>query len=189
MELRYKIVVPPAGFVLTLAEIKEALKVSTTDEDYLIQTYLAAATEQVEQRLSVCLLTQTIDQYFDRFPTSKRFLELARGPMQSVTAVTYTDANGNLLTWNSSLYATDTISRKPRIGPKQLQTWPLVEQNLNAVKVRFVAGYGGRNSVPAQFKHLILTIIGDWYQHRDNPVQERKTRADYLIRRLKLTSV
>lgn len=187
MALVYKIATPPAGEPLTVAEIREVLKLTTTDEDYFIQTLIVAAREFVEKRLSVALMTQTIECYLDRFPTKANPVELSRGPANNVVSVTY-NQSGSQETWPADRYEIDTVYRKPRLAPVWGETWPLVREGINSIKITYVAGYGGRNSVPRIYKQLIQTIVVDWFQNRENPPHERKTRADYLVKRLKLIS-
>jgi uncharacterized phiE125 gp8 family phage protein len=63
----------------------------------------------------------------------------------------------------------DLKSEPGRVEPAYGLSWPDTLDTLNAVVVRFVAGYGGdETKVPEGIKRGFLLRIGDLYEHRES---------------------
>jgi uncharacterized phiE125 gp8 family phage protein len=142
----------------------EAPSTNTADDPYLT-ILIKAARQHAEQELNRYLITQTVDAYFDEFPESFKL-----PPLQSVTAITYVDTNGTEQTLATDQYTVDSASIPARITPAYNVTWPSTREQTNAVKVRFVAGYGTASDVPGCIKHWMLMRIKTLYDTRDQTV-------------------
>ena len=116
-----------------------------------------------EQVLNRYLITQTVDAYFDSFPDVIKL-----PPLQSVSAITYLDTAGAEQTLAADQYTVDAVSIPARITPAYGVTWPSTYEQTNAVKVRFVAGYGDASDVPANIKNWMLMRIKTLYETRDH---------------------
>lgn len=149
----------PAATPVSLGEAKSHLRVGD-DEDALIQLYLDAAVAHLdgaEGILGRCLVTQTWDWTFDAFAQS---LTVPLPTLQSVTSITYRDADG----------ATQTLSTDDyRVSGQSIHVRdiPGTDGEPGAVTVRFVAGYGNAAAVPAAIKAAILLLVGDAYANRE----------------------
>jgi hypothetical protein len=51
-------------------------------------------------------------------------------------------------------------------------SWPTTRDQINAVIVTFVAGYGAASAVPQYAKTAVKHLIGLWYLHRE-PDEEK----------------
>lgn len=167
---------------ITESDVWDHLRVNLTgspaqpvDKDY-IATLISAATAYLDGRdgiLSRCLVTQTWDYTLDEFPIVD-FIRLPLAPVQSITSIKYTDADGIEQTLSDTKYrlSADTDWR-PRIDLDYDAAWPGTRNVLDAVTVRFVAGYASGNSpedasaVPAAIKAAMKLLIGHWYEHRE----------------------
>jgi uncharacterized phiE125 gp8 family phage protein len=97
---------------------------------------------------------------------------LPKPPIASITSVTYVDTDGATQTWSSALYQTDLPSgptaEPARILPAYNESYPSTRAQMNAVTVRFVAGYGVDGSyVPEDIKLGMHMLIGHWYEQRE----------------------
>lgn len=165
-----RVVTAPAQEPLTLAQAKEHLRVDIADDDVLIGSLIRATRELLESELGRAFITQTLDYALDAFPKSGPLL-LPRGPIQSVTSVSYIDSAGATQVWGSSNYLVDLYSSPPRITPAHAKTWPTLQDRIAAVTVRFVAGYGlGPATVPGPIAHAMLLLIGHYYEHREQVI-------------------
>ncbi len=172
------LVTAPSVEPVTLAEVKEHLRVDTTDEDTLIATLITAAVDYVSGRNGYTgrvLVQQTWDCYLDKFPENNGKIELPLPPVQSVTSITYQDENGATQTLATSVYSVNTTSEPAQIVVKQDQEWPDTYLAWDAVKIRFVAGYAPTNDgsptdfasgVPAAIKAAIFLAVADLYENR-----------------------
>jgi uncharacterized phiE125 gp8 family phage protein len=177
-----QIVTPPASEPLTLAEVKEFLRVDHSDDDATLAIFITAARQLCESYTRMALLPTTFEEYFDDFPqytgTFKDEIRLSRSPVSAVTYVKYIDGNETTITANAADYKIDTISRPARISPDN--GWFGTYETINAVFVRYVAGFADAASVPAPLKHGIMLVIGDMYENRTDSVKRLPTASEYL---------
>ena len=90
-------------------------------------------------------------------------------PLQTVDSIKYYDATtGVLTTLDPSLYIVDVYSEPGRIVPAVGTSWPATLNRINAVEVRFTAGYGADGSfVPSGIKDWLLMMAGTLYENRE----------------------
>lgn len=137
--------------------------------------------------LGRALVQQTWDLKLDRFPRNRdsgydvpyfvrNAIRVPLPPLQSVTSITYIDPAGDEQTLSDTLYTVDTSSEPGRITPAYGQCWPQTQEVMNAVTVRFVAGYDvdsptdyGAN-VPGPIKSAIKLLVSEMYQNRGETV-------------------
>jgi len=163
----YSVVTEPTEEPLTVAEIKEHLRVSVTTDDDLIGYYITVARQVVEQRTWRTLVTTTYDYYLQDWPSGD-VIDLPRPPLASVTSLKYTDSDGTETTWDSSNYHTDAVSTPGRLVLQYGKSWPTATlQTSNPIVVRFVAGYGTGSSVPQWAKQTIRFLASHYYENRE----------------------
>jgi uncharacterized phiE125 gp8 family phage protein len=164
------LVTAPALEPVSLAEAKVHLRVTVADEDALIDGLIRAAREYVETFTHRALITQTWDLKLDRFPSDA--IRLPHAPLVSVTSVSYLDTAGATQTWSASLYTVDAPSgpkaRSGQIVPAYGESFPSTRGVVNAVTVRFLAGYGATaaaavTAVPASLKAAIKILVATWF--------------------------
>lgn len=164
--------VAPVSEPVSLSEAKVHLRVSAdqTDEDSLISALIKAAREYAESFTGRAIRTQTWDLKLDAFPCDE--IVLPYPPVTSVTSITYVDTAGSTQTWDSSLYQTSLPSGpdagKARIWPAYGQYFPQTRCQMDAVTVRFVAGYATVSAVPESIKAAVKLLIGHWYMNREH---------------------
>ena len=150
---------------------KRFLRVEIPDDDILIQSFISAARQYIENKLDRTLLNTTWRLTLDDFPDGNGGILLPRPPLSSATtnlSVTYLDANGNSTTYASSNYQVDVYSEPGRIYPGYGLTWPDARDVPNAVTVQFVAGYGATyGTVPAGIRAYMLRVIAEMYENRE----------------------
>lgn len=154
---------------VSLALVKDHLRISSTDDDALIEAVLIpSARNAIEAFLSRALITRTYRGYLDTFPTDSA-IKVLRPPLSSVTHVKYYDSTGVQQTLSTSVYQVDTIKQPGRIGLKSGQTWPDTEEDkFNAVEIEFVAGYGANaTTVPAPIVQGVLMTVGHFYEYKE----------------------
>lgn len=160
--MRHIVATPPATEPVSLADMRLHLGITQATEtgrDAIITARIIAARQWVEQQTGLALITQTLNGWDGSFPHCGGAVDL-KGPLQSVTGVTYTDANGQPQTLNPTLYQVDTVVG--RIMPAYNQSWPDVRKSFNAVKIVYVAGYGNAAAIPQAIKEAIMFIVGQW---------------------------
>lgn len=159
------LVTAPTVEPLTIAEAKAHLRVTSTDEDALITALIVAAREHAERFTRRALITQTWDLTLDSFPAE---IVVPFPKLQSVTSITYVDSNGASQTLLTTEYTVDTKSEPGRVVEAYDKAWPSTRDVINAVTVRFVAGYGLAAAVPSSIKQGMLMHIGHMYANRES---------------------
>jgi len=176
----YSLVTAATEYPVSLADAKLHLRVDIDEDDDLITALIGAATEHVEAATGRALVTRTVDFYAPSFPCNSGEIELPLSPVSSVTNLIFTDSAATAHTWTVSgtnllnelgtINAhVDLVNAPPRLVLAYSQVWPSnVLKTANALKVRFVAGYGAATTVPLWAKQAMLLLIGTWYMQRES---------------------
>lgn len=163
-----KLITAPAAEPLSLAEAKLHLRVDHADEDTLITALIVAARGCAEHETGRALVTQTWELVLDAFPEA---FVLRKPPIASVTSVKYIDpATGAEQTLDLADTLLDEISEPGYLVPAYGKAWPEARATANAVRVRYVCGYGNAAAVPAAIKQWMLLAIGTMYEQRGTAV-------------------
>lgn len=136
---------------------------TNTTGDPLLNMLVQAARQHAETYLKRALITQTVDLHLDKFPC----WEIKLPPLQTVSAITYFDSNGVEQTLAADQYLVDSTTQPARITPAFGLVWPATQYRNNAVKIRFIAGYGAASAVPACVKNWMLVRIKTLWDQRD----------------------
>jgi len=153
-----KLITPVNPEPVTLAEVKQSLRVTHNVDDAMLAGYIASAREFIERRIQSKIGTQTWDFVIDAFPTYE--IKLPFGPVQSVTHIKYDDSEGFEVTVNPTTYQLDNTSWRPWVFTNV--GWPTAMDTFNAVRVRFVAGYA--DMAPAQsLRAAIILKVKELY--------------------------
>lgn len=142
---------------------------TNTTGDPLLNMLITAARQHAETYLKRKLITQTLDLHLDRFPCWTLKMPM---PIQSVSAITYFDSNGVEQTLAADQYLVDSTTEPARIQPAPNLVWPVTQYRNNAVKVRFVAGYGAASAVPACIKHWMAVRVKTVWDQRDQNTKQ-----------------
>lgn len=161
------VITPPSIEPVSLADAKTHLRVNFTDDDNYISGLITTARVRAEAFLSRTLITTTYDLYFDKFPSGSS-IALRQPPIQSVTSVKYTDRNGVVrqLTENVD-YVVDERNDPGWVLLAENASWPETKETVNAVVIRYVAGYGAAaSSVDQRVVLAIKHLVTLWYESR-----------------------
>lgn len=161
-----KLITAPTTYPVTLAEAKLHARVDLADDDALITALIVAATEMCEQKIGRAIMTQTWQLTLDAFPEA---FELTRVPVQSIASLTYVDLAGATQTLASNLYSLDSADEfgLAYVVPAYNGQWPDTRDQINAVKVQYVAGYANAAAVPQSIKQWILLTVATMYSNRE----------------------
>lgn len=157
-----KVITPPAA-VLTLEQLRRHCKIdpptSANDADTDLSAALAGAHAFAQHYCGISIGSQTLELALDEFPTGG--IQLLRGPVTSITSVTYVDTAGATQTLDSSAYSLDDYSTPQWLLPAAGTEWPATYEAANAVKVRYVAGAATLDGAVAQALRLLTGLYFD----------------------------
>lgn len=159
---------------ITTAEAKAHLRVTSADEDAVIDRFIVTAREWVETRSGHILVQREMTQAFNAWAP---FLELFYRPIVDVTEIAYTDANDAPQTLAGYAQTTD---RYPfRIYPDEQ---PSIADN-SSIVATFTAGYAAGEE-PQLLIQAMLVLIAGMYDNRGSIPQDTADTAAALCDKL-----
>lgn len=163
------LITPPAVEPVSLAEARLQCRIDAdnTAEDTLLAIYITAARNMAEHELQRVLIDQTWELRLDAFPAAE--ISLGKAGVRSITSVEYVNAAGTLQALDSAAYVLDATTSPGWLLPADGTTWPATTDVANAVRVRFVVGYGDSASlVPENIRTWILLTTATLYKQRES---------------------
>lgn len=160
-----RIILPPATTPVSLVEAKAHLNVDHTDDDTLITAMIESATAHCDGPtgfLGRAIVEQTWELVLDEFPANE--IKIPLPPLIAVQSVKYDDTAGVEQTVNVTDYTVDDVTEPGWVLPEASGLWPATFDGINAVRIRFRAGY---TTIPADIKAAILLYIGSLYGNRE----------------------
>jgi len=129
----------------------------------------------VEDVTGRALITQTWEMKMDGFMTR---INVPRPPLQSVSSVSYQDESNSPQTLDSSNYTVDSNTEPGRLVESATGNYPSTYDDINAVTITFIAGYGDNPSdVPEHFKQMIKLRIEQLFDMTFGPYGEALDNA------------
>lgn len=185
----------PNAPVVSLADMKDHLRVSTSDHDTYIETLTAAAVAMLDGRDGILnrairpqtwqisspvtpYLVGTISPFEDDHISYRQAWRLPLPPTISVDTIAYTDVNDSDQVWSADNYRViDGGDRGDLIVPNEDADWPDVSDHPQADNIRiiFQAGYVSYESpssdgVPHPIRAAVMLMVKQWY---DCPMSDR----------------
>jgi hypothetical protein len=104
-------------------------------------------------------------------PNSTGVIDIPLPPLQSITAVQYTDFSGATQTFPTESYGV-SLGTPARIQPAYSHIWPISRPTIDSVQIIYVCGYGDTAAaVPDPVKSAMKLLIGTWYENRESIAQ------------------
>lgn len=153
-----ELVTPASTYPVSVAEAVRFCRAEDTGNDDLIGSFIAPATQAVEEFIGHSIMTQVWRLHRDAFADE---MELPRGPVTAVAAVNYLDEAGAEQVLATSVYALDLVSSPPRVVRTAGASWPATDDAVNAVWIDYTAGYA---TLPAPIRHAVLATILQWFE-------------------------
>lgn len=177
----------PTVYPVTLAEVKAHCVIEHSDDDALLYTYIAAATQYAEKFTGRDLVQRTWSYQFDQFPSGIKSICLPKFPVLSISSITYNDVSQspNLQTLATTVYGLDKGGHTALAYLKYNQSWPSYTLMHNGITVTFVSGYEGlgspqdlRGNIPEDIRGAIRLIVGDMWMHRESRLEMQTYQND-----------
>ena len=154
----------PATQSITVSALNEHARIDVSDEDTLAANLIIAAELAAEVFCTSKFVTQTWDQYFDRFTDP---LVLAFPPLDTVSYVHYIDADGVEQTLSTDVWEQAAVLGAGIVRLKYDQSWPDARAHPDSVIVRFSCGYGAAASVPQAIRQAIAIHAAHFFEFRE----------------------
>lgn len=159
-------IVPPLVEPVTLAEVKQNLKVETEDEDALLARLITVARQRCEHYTGRVMNAQQWRLTLDQWPGW--IVDLPFPPLLAVTSVQTYGSDDVASPMASGLYAVDTAVSPGRIIRRSASAWPAPGRSYNGIEITYQAGYGPSwNDVPEALRQGMLLLIAGLYEQRE----------------------
>ena len=157
-----KLITPPAVEPLTPADVRTRLGLGASVTDDMLTPLIKAARQSLDGPdgyLGRALITQTWDLLYDTWPAEAIAIPLP--PLQAIVEFTYIDGAGDEQIIAASNYTVDIQINRGWLVYASSFSAPAIMDTINAVKVRFRAGYGDAGSdVPEPIRQAMVLNVG-----------------------------
>lgn len=157
-----RVVTAPTAQAVLLSDVEDHVRADLSAESNLVEIYIKAVTSKAESYLKRSICTQTLELAIDEFPASK--MKLPAGQVQSITSITYLDADGNEQTVDPEIYR---ITSSDYLLLAYDKSWPSYRSEQESITITYVAGYGATADIPAEIKAWILLNVATLYENRE----------------------
>jgi len=170
---RYRVTTPNSNLAVSLADVKEWLKIDITDDDALITSLIKAATLEIEKYIRRELLEKTFVLFLDTFAESffiyrrSRNILVKRSRLTSVLSIQFF-IDTVLTVFDDTLYDFTIDEQYSSIYLINKNTiWPTTDIRKQAVQISFIAGYGDDDTfIPEDLKLALKMLIAFLYENR-----------------------
>lgn len=169
----YDVTVNPSIEPVTLAEAKAFLKVTTSDDDNIINILISAARRHGEKYCNRVFVNTTIECFFSNLDTSNcepfPFIHVRRAPLFSISSVELYDAGSYNATTD---YLVKNNSGFPRLIFENGATFETFGVTY-PIKATIVFGYGTLTTdIPEDIRTAILCHVNFLYENRGDVIAE-----------------
>jgi uncharacterized phiE125 gp8 family phage protein len=159
-----RLVTPPSGSVVSLAEAKAHARIFFDEDDAEISALIEAAVDRLDGYdgvLGRCLLSQEWKQGFSGWGS----LRLPFPDVDAV-AVSYLDADGIEQTVSDDLYGLNEDHLSAYIKFARDFTAPPLADTDFPVTVTMTVGYGDADDIPQMLKLAVMNLAVEFYENR-----------------------
>ncbi len=161
----------PPDWPVLADDLKRHVQIDHDEDDLLLTFgaggYLAAAVENVESRGQISLMYQKRKQVLDELP-SDRSVHINRGPLISVTSITYLDGNDAEQTLDPSYYRALAAGRGSCVYFKGSTDGITVASGPGVVTINCICGMGDQaDKIPAAWRQIVAELAAYFYERRD----------------------
>ena len=175
--MEYKLVTAATTYPVSVADAKTYCRVSHSNHDTLIEGLIKSATQQFENRSNLAIMPQTWKLSLNQSEVVER-IEIAKYPILGIVSVNYYDDDNTLQSLtNSQRDYISFINGRP--CSLILDEVPEVYDRDNAMEITFLAGF---DDVPSDIEDALKMTVYRMYNHPDDPVTDRFSFVDRVIR-------
>lgn len=156
--------------LFSVGELRAWLRIDDSSDDVLLVDLLRVATERLDGRDGDLGIQLASCEYELSRAGFARTMSLEIGNVASIVSVTYRDPAGQTQTDPLANWQLDDSHDQPtaKLWHVADRAFPAVADASDAVKVRFVAGYGTPAQVPAPIRHAVRLHVAAMYDTRES---------------------
>lgn len=152
---------------VSVEDCKKDIKIEDLPEDELLGDYIEAACALVGGKDGIVGKILTSETWDLKLCSARGCVVLPISPVQSIVSIEYFDSTNTLRQLNVNDFDLYGNEDSAFIEPKTGVSWPSVFPRRDALKIRFVAGFGAAADVPKNITRAIRLIVAHWYTNRE----------------------
>ncbi|MDH6265532.1 putative phiE125 gp8 family phage protein [Rhizobium sp. SG_E_25_P2] len=173
--LAAKVTTPPSGEPVSLAQVRQRLRIDATDDDNDIESMIREARDHVERYCNLRLSPQVMELQCDSFGDFNR---ISVSPIRGLGAISYIDATGLEQTLSSDVYELiSPMDLEFAITLRRLRAWPQIESG-SRITVVVNAGF---SDVPPAIRSAIYLHVAAGFEKREDAPDQGATTFDRLL--------
>jgi uncharacterized phiE125 gp8 family phage protein len=162
--MRINRVLKPVGLAIPLQEVKDMLRITSTQDDAMLTNLINSAVDIIQQKTWVCAQNSDYLGKMDDYPKDSYVEILQYTPVTEITSVKYYDVDGTLITMTENTdYYVEIDGEYPRIYFEEQPS--LRDRKYNNIEIAFKAGYLTRFTMPDYVHTMICLIVKDQYDN------------------------
>lgn len=164
-----RVVTQPTYLPVTMAEARQWCRIDAdiTAHDWDLTLLIRAMTKFAENLTGRSFVQRELELILDCFPC--RVIELPYPPLVSVSSISYLDGDGatQTLEGSPSQFQVSTSREPGHVRPLYLESWPSTRSELEAVKIRYIAGYASFSALPPELKLWMNARMATLFENRE----------------------
>jgi len=149
--------------LIDLNKVKAHCYIHGTEEDDLLQMYIAAACMRFTAETGFVIGMSDIEYRADMF---QNIIRLYRSPISEITSVSYHDTEGVEQTIPATEILLDNSTHPARIARKG-EKFPETDRTPGNVIIKFKAGHDTLAELPDMVEWAILSTVAHMYENRE----------------------
>lgn len=177
--MRYNLITPASSLPVSVADAKTYCGITHSSHDTLIEKLIWSASRAFENGANVCLTSQTWDLVLSSEEVKER-IEFLKYPVKGITSISYYDSDNTSqsLTSSNEDYIS-FINGRPATIDFIVDETPTTYDRVDAMTIRFLAGY---STIPYDIYNAIAAYVYYYYENRNNPVKQKVSYFDTVVR-------
>lgn len=184
MYAAHNIEVPNKNLPVSLEYVKQNLRLDDLSQaDDLIIGIIRACSGHIERQYGMALLTQTVKEYWTKFPIDSAMPMILRiKPVSEILSIKYMDGTGIERTWDSENHLIGRYNSDFFVVPKLGKYWPQATEHPNSVTITYKAGFGTAiDSIPTDIRDAITLMASARFEKPDDPVITLPRASELLL--------
>lgn len=181
------LIAPPTEELIDIELAKLHMRVTDPIEDEYIQTLTSSSRLAAERFTGRAFVTQTWSLVYDGIENIPKVITLPKAPLLEIVSVTFFSVLNDqaVQTMTAGDYYVDGASdyyMQGRITPKNGKDWPENLREINALVIKYKAGYGTVERVPEAIVNAVLMLTAFRYEHREAEEEQIPQQIQMLLK-------
>lgn len=175
----YNLITAASSLPVSLADTKTHLRITHSDHDDMVTDLIWGAVREFENKSNECLSAQTWDLVLDESEVTS-VIKFHKYPVLGITSISYYDSDNTAqsLTHSNGDYFS-FVNGRPAFIDFSADETPSTYDRGDALTIRIYCGY---STLPYDIKQAILSRVYRLYENPNDPVSEKQTYFDRVLR-------